>query len=162
MSRISRGRRLLLQQLRERRDKANAPSSAAPAVKKGEWPWIVKTCESLVTPYVDGEVTPDQCAAIEAHLSDLPRLPRVRRSRVGRARRRRRCRVSLRALGAGVAPREMPKLAAEHTGDAAGSSQEQVAASQGLPFDFVSIAVARDWRPRSDWRWWAPCRSPPR
>jgi RNA polymerase sigma-70 factor (ECF subfamily) len=33
MSRISRGRRLLLQQLRERRDKANAPSSAAPASK---------------------------------------------------------------------------------------------------------------------------------
>ena len=33
MSRISRGRRLLLQQLRERREKANAPSSAAPASK---------------------------------------------------------------------------------------------------------------------------------
>jgi RNA polymerase sigma-70 factor (ECF subfamily) len=33
MSRISRGRRLLLQQLRERRDKANAPSGAAPASK---------------------------------------------------------------------------------------------------------------------------------
>jgi RNA polymerase sigma-70 factor (ECF subfamily) len=33
MSRISRGRRLLLQQLNERRDKANAPSSAAPASK---------------------------------------------------------------------------------------------------------------------------------
>ena len=33
MSRISRGRRLLLQQLRERREQANAPSSAAPASK---------------------------------------------------------------------------------------------------------------------------------
>jgi RNA polymerase sigma-70 factor (ECF subfamily) len=33
MSRISRGRRLLLQQLRERREKANAPSSASPASK---------------------------------------------------------------------------------------------------------------------------------
>jgi anti-sigma factor RsiW len=115
-----------------------------------------KDLESLVTPYVDGEVTPAQCAAIEAHLSECPDCRKCAEAESGARAVVRRCRGSLRAPAPPSLHAKCRKLAAEHAGpDHHG--QEQVAASQGLPFassGFPSPGVTV--APRSDWRWWAP------
>jgi anti-sigma factor RsiW len=129
-----------------------------------------KDLESLVTPYVDGEVTPAQCAAIEAHLSQCPDCRRCADAESKGRAVVRRCRESLRAPAPASLHARCRKLAAEanqHAG-ADHRAQEQVAASQGLPthslpshggppfassgFPSPGAAVA----PRSDWRWWAP------
>jgi anti-sigma factor (TIGR02949 family) len=131
-----------------------------------------KDLESLVTPYVDGEVTPEQCAAIEAHLSACPECRRCAEAESGARAIVRRCRGSLRAPAPPSLHARCRKLAAEHTpshgqtGHHAQHGQEQVAASQGLPFG-SSSAPSRQASshqgpspqvsaPRSDWRWWAP------
>jgi anti-sigma factor RsiW len=124
-----------------------------------------KDLESLVTPYVDGEVTPAQCAAIEAHLSECPDCRRCADAESKGRAVVRRCRESLRAPAPASLHARCRKLAAEaaqHSG-ADHHAQEQVAASQGLPthagppfassgFPSPGATVA----PRSDWRWWAP------
>ena len=155
-----------------------------------------KDLESLVTPYVDGEVTPEQCAAIEAHLSACPECRRCADAESGARAIVKRCRGALRASAPPSLHAKCRKLAAEHAGDAevltpaaadrhtreqvVHHAQEQVAASQGLPFTSASssdprvpepaaaraavYAGARQARgvvgptaaPRSDWRWWAP------
>lgn len=59
----------------------------------------MKSCrdfDSVVTPYVDGEVTPEQCAAIEAHLSACPSCRRRADAEAGARAVVRRCRGSLR------------------------------------------------------------------
>lgn len=59
----------------------------------------MKSCrdfDSLVTPYVDGEATPDECAAIEAHLSACPPCRRRADAEAGARMVVRRCRDSLR------------------------------------------------------------------
>lgn len=115
-----------------------------------------KDLESLVTPYVDGEVTPQQCAAIEAHLAACPDCRKCAEAESGARAVVRRCRGSLRAPAPPSLHAKCRKLAAEHAG-AERHGQEQVAASQGLPFapsGFSSPGVTA--APRSDWRWWAP------
>jgi anti-sigma factor (TIGR02949 family) len=117
-----------------------------------------KDLEALVTPYVDGEVTPDQCAAIEAHLSACPDCRRCADAESGARAVVRRCRGSLRAPAPPSLHAKCRKLASEHT-EHAGHTQEQVAASQGLPFtssQFPSPSRGTLAPPRSDWRWWAP------
>jgi anti-sigma factor (TIGR02949 family) len=114
-----------------------------------------KDLESLVTPYVDGEVTPEQCAAIEAHLSACPDCRRCAEAESGARAVIKRCRGSLRAPAPASLHAKCRKLAAEHTGDAQ-DTQEQVAASQSLPFDSSRLPSPGLAVPRSDWRWWAP------
>jgi anti-sigma factor RsiW len=121
-----------------------------------------KDLESLVTPYVDGEVTPQQCAAIEAHLSECPDCRKCAEAESGARAVVRRCRGSLRAPAPASLHAKCRKLAAQHAdpayhGQDQHDGQEQVAASQGLPFassGFPSPGVTV--APRSDWRWWAP------
>jgi anti-sigma factor (TIGR02949 family) len=141
--------------------------------------------ESLVTPYVDGEVTPEQCAAIEAHLSTCPECRKCAEAESGARAVIKRCRGALRAPAPPSLHAKCRKLAAEHAGASAPlaasaadhHAQEQVAASQGLPFassglpspelaargvvdasaaGVVRGAAATAVAPRSDWRWWAP------
>lgn len=135
-----------------------------------------KDLESLVTPYVDGEVTPAQCAAIEAHLAECPECQRCADAESKGRAVVRRCRDTLRAPAPASLHAKCRKLAAEHSGASAplGSSadhdaQEQVAASQGLPSHGGLPFDSSEFRPsgvpsgvtvagaaRSDWRWWAP------
>jgi anti-sigma factor (TIGR02949 family) len=141
-----------------------------------------KDLESLVTPYVDGEVTPAQCAAIEAHLAECPDCRRSAEAESGARAVVRRCRDTLRAPAPPSLRAKCRKLAAEHAGASALApsaadhdahhAQEQVAASQGLPFasspspsstvtpsSTVNTARAAAWSGvsrGSDWRWWAP------
>ena len=131
-----------------------------------------KDLESLVTPYVDGEVTPDQCAAIEAHLSACPECRKCAEAESGARAIVRRCRGSLRAPAPASLHAKCRKLAAEHAGASMPAvasappsdlhthhAHEQIAASQGLPFassGFPSPNVTVAAPPRSDWRWWAP------
>ena len=85
-----------------------------------------KDLESLVTPYVDGEVTPEQCAAIEAHLSACPECRRCADAESGARAVVKRCRGALRAPGAaprstrnaGSSPPSMPDAAALATAGA--------------------------------------------
>jgi anti-sigma factor RsiW len=113
-----------------------------------------KDLESLVTPYVDGEVTPAQCAAIEAHLSECPDCRRCAEAESGARAVVRRCRDTLRAPAPASLHAKCRKLAAEH----AHHGQEQVAASQGLPFVSSPLPSSQSTvpAPRADWRWWAP------
>ena len=129
-----------------------------------------KDLESLVTPYVDGEVTPQQCAAIEAHLSECPECRQCAEAESGARKVVRRCRDSLRASAPAAPPAlhaKCRKLAAEHAapdllhGQEQHHGQEQVAASQGLPFvtsapPFRGTPAGVTTAQRSDWRWWAP------
>jgi anti-sigma factor RsiW len=125
-----------------------------------------KDLESLVTPYVDGEVTPQQCAAIEAHLSECPDCRKCAEAESGARAVVRRCRDSLRAPAPASLHAKCRKLAAEHAGPdhhEQHHGQEQVAASQGLPSHagppFASSGLPSPGvivAPRSDWRWWAP------
>jgi anti-sigma factor RsiW len=119
-----------------------------------------KDLESLVTPYVDGEVTPAQCAAIEAHLSECPECRKCAEAESGARAVVRRCRDTLRAPAPASLHAKCRKLAADHAQHGhAHHGQEQVAASQGLPFassQFPSSQSAQLPAPRADWRWWAP------
>jgi anti-sigma factor (TIGR02949 family) len=119
-----------------------------------------KDLESLVTPYVDGEVTPEQCAAIEAHLSACPKCRECAQAESGARAIVRRCRGSLRAPAPPALHAKCRKLAAEYA-EHAHHGQEQVAASQGLPFASSGLPSSHLPSPgltaqRSDWRWWAP------
>jgi anti-sigma factor (TIGR02949 family) len=126
-----------------------------------------KDLESLVTPYVDGEVTSEQCAAIEAHLAACPDCRRSAEAESGARAVVRRCRGSLRAPAPPSLHAKCRKLAADHAAGADHYTQEQVAASQGLPFP-ISPELAPSGMtpsgmtpsgmtaPRGDWRWWAP------
>jgi anti-sigma factor (TIGR02949 family) len=111
-----------------------------------------KDLESLVTPYVDGEVTPEQCAAIEAHLSACPDCRRCAEAESGARAVIKRCRGSLAASAPASLHAKCRKLAAEQSAD----GQEQVAASQELPFVSSKLPSPELAVPRSDWRWWAP------
>jgi anti-sigma factor (TIGR02949 family) len=118
-----------------------------------------KDLESLVTPYVDGEVTPEQCAAIEAHLAACPDCRRAAEAESGARAVVRRCRGSLRAPAPASLHARCRKLAADHAGSVEYQTQEQVAASQGLPLPISPELASRGMTaaaPRSDWRWWAP------
>jgi anti-sigma factor RsiW len=129
-----------------------------------------KDLESLVTPYVDGEVTPAQCAAIEAHLSECPECRKCAEAESGARAVVRRCRDTLRAPAPASLHAKCRKLAADHVQHGhvqqghpqhghAVHGQEQVAASQGLPFvssPLPSSHSAQLPAPRADWRWWAP------
>jgi anti-sigma factor (TIGR02949 family) len=125
-----------------------------------------KDLESLVTPYVDGEVTPAQCAAIEAHLAECPECQRCADAESKGRAVVRRCRDTLRAPAPASLHAKCRKLAAEHAGPSADHhAQEQVAASQGLPSHGAQPFASSEFRPsgvtvagapRSDWRWWAP------
>src|ERR671915_3146 len=75
-----------------------------------------KDLESLVTPYVDGEVTPEQCAAIEAHLAACPDCRRCADAESGARAVVRRCRGTLRAPAPASLHAKCRKLAAEHGG----------------------------------------------
>lgn len=117
-----------------------------------------KDLESLVTPYVDGEVTPAQCAAIEAHLAECPDCRKCAEAESGARLVVRRCRDTLRAPAPASLHAKCRQLAANH------SVQEQVAASQGLPSPagpfgssaYRASGVVVSGAPRADWRWWAP------
>jgi anti-sigma factor RsiW len=129
-----------------------------------------KDLESLVTPYVDGEVTPAQCAAIEAHLSECPDCRKCAEAESGGRALVRRCRDTLRAPAPASLHAKCRKLAADHAA-VEHHTQEQVAASQGMPSygglpshgglqspssEFRPSGVVVSGPQRSDWRWWAP------
>jgi anti-sigma factor (TIGR02949 family) len=132
-----------------------------------------KDLESLVTPYVDGEVTPAQCAAIEAHLAECPECQRCADAESKGRAVVRRCRDSLRAPAPASLHAKCRKLAADHA-SADHHAQEQVAASQGLPSHTLPSSGLPSYGggppfassglpsprvtvpPRADWRWWAP------
>ena len=73
-----------------------------------------KDLEALVTPYVDGEVTPAQCAAIEAHLSACPDCRRCADAESKGRAVVRRCRDTLRAPAPASLHAKCRKLAADH------------------------------------------------
>jgi anti-sigma factor (TIGR02949 family) len=124
----------------------------------------MKSCrdfDSLVTPYVDGEVTPEQCAAIEAHLSVCPTCHRRADAEAGARMVVRRCRDSLREPAPAALRAACRKLATEwqsvtdgRVTDEGATAGRHATSPTGIPFAGED-GPSRS-RPRTNWRVWLP------